>query len=303
MSKRIATVSVGDIRAKKKPKKEQTPKNVYFSYLTNHQNVVWDLVKSGMKPKEIASTLCRNEGLRDTAVTAKQVANWLQYHKNSGQGSTYPVSFKNNNLRADVADSSRDSNCMFLYETFNQQLLRFIYLLGYAKAVNTAQKDGISLQEEEEEFIDDEESEEGEYLEQDLAGKYLRFFLHSEEKKICLFVEAGIRRTVEACPNPTDGFTNVKLDIKIPLPPDELLHFAGFPHASNLHNLDEIDESFLIPLPGRIKQAFTTTQFPNSKTPIWIVFSFELEDEVVETPQKVKIDLMDLLGMGDAKFL
>lgn len=110
MSKRVATVSGSDIRAKKKPKKDD--KNAYFSYLTNHQNAVWDLVKSGMKPKEIASTLCRNEGLRDTAVTAKQVANWIQCHKNSGQGSTYPVSLKNNNLRADIADSSRD-NCMF----------------------------------------------------------------------------------------------------------------------------------------------------------------------------------------------
>jgi hypothetical protein len=81
-------------KIRKRPKKND------FSFLNEHADKVWMLHNSGSGPTAIAETLTRDHGLNPGAVDAKQVSNWINYRKTSGQGKTRPVSLKNKNLFA-----------------------------------------------------------------------------------------------------------------------------------------------------------------------------------------------------------
>jgi len=191
-------------------KAKVTPKTTQQAqtFLTSHSDDLVRMHKAGMKPTPIANTLCQNTGLREGAVTGKQVSNWLYYHKKSKKLKTRSVSGKNKNLRAEDEDQG--------------------WQVDLAK---TAEKDGLALEEEDlEELTDDEE----EGLEQEMivAGKYFRFFQQHNEKIFVLFVELGIHREIEV--RAINDYAEVELFVKIPLPPDQLFHFAGFPNATQV---------------------------------------------------------------------
>jgi hypothetical protein len=64
-----------------------------------------------MRPGKIAQALCLELGLAN-AISSKQISNYMQYHKKSGQMKTPSVSNKNNNLRPEFSDS-----CMYMMQT------------------------------------------------------------------------------------------------------------------------------------------------------------------------------------------
>jgi hypothetical protein len=67
--------------------------------LTYHSKEIWDLENLGVKPMQIASSLCAKHKLPKNALTGKQVSNWIAYQKKSGKHSTRKVSLENKNLR------------------------------------------------------------------------------------------------------------------------------------------------------------------------------------------------------------
>ncbi len=92
-------------------RKKLVNENIYSkeeseTFLNQNQSEIWQLQSMGLKPKAIAQTLCTNHGLKKESVTPKQVSNWIQYKKRSGQHKTRPVSI--NNIRPDLSDS-----CMY----------------------------------------------------------------------------------------------------------------------------------------------------------------------------------------------
>lgn len=101
----------------KKQRKPSTPKiksktnEQAQTFLTTHAAEVVRMHKAGMKPSPIAKSLCISQGLREGAVTAKQVSNWIFYHKKAKTVKTRPVSGKNKNLRVDQSDQG----CMSLF--------------------------------------------------------------------------------------------------------------------------------------------------------------------------------------------
>jgi hypothetical protein len=106
-SQEMATVTK---KAKVTPKTTQQAQ----TFLTSHEDDLIRMHKAGMKPTPIANTLCQNAGLREGAVTGKQVSNWLYYHKKSKKLKTRSVSGKNKNLRAE----EEDQGCMHFFFSF-----------------------------------------------------------------------------------------------------------------------------------------------------------------------------------------
>lgn len=90
----------------KNKKGEAKAKRQFFvddTFLNQHSEEIIKNHQAGMKPAQIASILRTSylQGLREDAITAKQIDNWIQYRKRSGQLKTHPVSLANSNLRAD----------------------------------------------------------------------------------------------------------------------------------------------------------------------------------------------------------
>ncbi len=121
---------VEEERPKKKQKQSKVKphtKEKAQTFLTTHAAEVVRMHKANMKPTAIAKTLCLSQGLRDGAVTGKQVSNWLNYHKKSKQIKTNSVSLKNNNLRVEGEDQGCVLNFYFIFFF----LLLIFYLFHY----------------------------------------------------------------------------------------------------------------------------------------------------------------------------
>jgi hypothetical protein len=83
-----------------------------FTFLDQNARKIWTLHHAGGGPASIAQTLCTDANLKPGSVNSKQISNWLDYRKKSGQGRTRSVSFGNDNLRAD------DGDCMSFFCIF-----------------------------------------------------------------------------------------------------------------------------------------------------------------------------------------
>ncbi len=165
--------------------------------------------------------------------------------------------------------------------------------LGYDDAAKIAKQDGFPLVDDDDLITSTEsQAEELDNL-NEIAGKLVRFFTHSEENKFALFVECGIERVIQAVPTPDHD--SIQLTIKIPLPPDDLFHYNGFKHATKI-SLNETDETFLIPSPRRLSTKHKKVNYyPNNKVPIWVVFMYEFEEDSEDELQEVKVNLMNSL--------
>jgi hypothetical protein len=279
MSKRKADPDYDPVQAEqiqhKKPKvipKVRTKtKEQAQTFLTTHADEVVSMHQKGMKPTAIATSLCLGQGLREGAVTGKQVSNWIYYHKKAKKIKTRSVCGKNGNLRADDSDQA-----------------------GWQKDLNrTAKEDGIALEEDDEDFID--ESDEADYdNEMEIAGKYFRFFEQHDEKKYVLFVELGIHRTINV--RAISDFSEIELKVQIPLPPDELFHKGGFPNASQV-NIKPTEEIFILDPPKKVtREKETKVLWPNDKVALYAIFTWQLaEDQEEPSPTIVDNDLTPLL--------
>lgn len=83
-----------------------------LTFLDQNAKTIWEMEAKGTKASVIAKFLVAQHKLRQGAITAKQVSNWIGYRKRSGQNKTRSVSLKNNNLDA---DRDHNRNCMILF--------------------------------------------------------------------------------------------------------------------------------------------------------------------------------------------
>lgn len=90
-----------------------------------------------------------------------------------------------------------------------------------------------------------------------------------------LFVESGVERKVEC--RVVEDDTHIELSVMMPLPPDELLSFAGFKAVAA--NLSPCNETFLIAAPAKLrKESRSLMHYPNDSLPLWNVFRYQLEE-------------------------
>lgn len=171
----------------------------------------------------------------------------------------------------------------------------FSDFVGEKDLQNTATEDGVPLpDEEDDDGVDEEEDDEDYDNEMEVAGKYYRFFEQHDDKKFVLFVELGIHRVIEV--RAINDYTEIELKVTIPLPPDGLFHAAGFPNATQC-NIENTEEIFIIQPPRNLTHKKEIQKlYPNEKTPLYAIFTWELSEEIPETvPTKVEIDLYPLL--------
>jgi hypothetical protein len=98
--------------SKASTRKKKTVKKKFYvseSFLDKHSDEIKEQHMAGEKPRAIAAFLRTKylQGLRDDAITAKQIDNYIQYRKRTGLWKTRKVSSNNSNLRGDSDD------CMF----------------------------------------------------------------------------------------------------------------------------------------------------------------------------------------------
>jgi hypothetical protein len=79
----------------------------FQTFLSRNRDEIIGLHKEGLRPAEIAETICMNRGLKKSTISAKQVSNWLDRQKKSKNLKTKPISLPNNNLRVNLADDQR----------------------------------------------------------------------------------------------------------------------------------------------------------------------------------------------------
>jgi len=158
----------------------------------------------------------------------------------------------------------------------------------------TAKEDGIELEEDDDDDFVDESEEDDFDNEMEIAGKYFRFFEQHDEKKYVLFVELGIHRTINV--RAISNFSEIELKVQIPLPPDELFHKGGFPHASQV-NIKPTEEIFILDPPKNVtSEKETKVLWPDEKRALYAIFTWKLaEDQEEPTPTTVDNDLMPIL--------
>lgn len=164
--------------------------------------------------------------------------------------------------------------------------------LGESDLRNTAAEDGALLDDADSDSVDFSEDESDHELAH--AGKYFRFFTESDDLKFVLFVEIGIKRVISV--QTVNDYSEIELSISIPPPPDSLFHASGFPHASQLMNVESIEESFVIvPERSLMRKKETTEFWPNAETPLYAVFSWMFAPTEPEIePTKVEKDLSNI---------
>src|SRR5687767_10983269 len=73
------------------------------SFLSDHKDEVEDMLSQNMRPHEIAKVLKAKHGLSETALSAKQVSDWISNRKKKSKIKTPTV--KGNLINADWNDS------------------------------------------------------------------------------------------------------------------------------------------------------------------------------------------------------
>lgn len=180
----------------------------------------------------------------------------------------------------------------------------FIYLLYFlaililvgqddARSISTA--DGEALEEKEYYGEELEEDENDNNVETEIAGKYVRFFTHTEGDSFSIFVECGLQRTITET---VVAETLVEITVTIPIPPDALLQTAGY-HAST-SSLQAVKSTFYFDAPRRLLD-LTTLKYPNEKTPLWLIFKYNLEVDKLRETTVVDVDMYSTIFGEKAK--
>lgn len=164
----------------KQSKKNKTARKKFYvadTFLEQHSDEIKSLHAAHEKPKAIAQYLRTKylQGLRDDAVTAKQIDNFIQYRKRTKQWKTHPVTITNSNLRGDSDD------CVFRLIIIVRDLFS-----GYADAKTIADEDGETYDSKLSDDVEDIWSEDSDH-ETDFAAKYCRFFAELQG----MFVQLG----------------------------------------------------------------------------------------------------------------
>lgn len=107
-------------------------------------------------------------------------------------------------------------------------------------------------------------------------------------------MEQGIDREVSTLL--VNDHKEVELTLKIPLPPDELFHIAGIPHASKIIEIEEVDEVFSFQLPQKVEPKPKVIYYPNENAPVWVIFVYKFAQEIIEVPVEAnRVNLFDKL--------
>lgn len=125
--------------------------------------------------------------------------------------------------------------------------------------------------------------------------KYLRIFTEMDEFKFAIFAEYGVNRKISIA---LTSDTEVELSLRIEIPEDALINFAGF-HALKGPRMDELNEDFYFSAPeGRRFSALQPEEykkpryFPNEQFPLWVVFILGLEPPREELNVEAKVDFL-----------
>lgn len=87
--------------------------NENASFLDRHADLIIDMMANRTRndkktgPAYIAKTICKKEGIRDSALHGRQVKNWYDYRVRTGQipaNKRKKVNHKNNNILAEAND-------------------------------------------------------------------------------------------------------------------------------------------------------------------------------------------------------
>lgn len=249
------------------------------SLLEDNKELIFALHAKGTKPKDIAEAVLSTKKLQ-SGITGKQISDFIYYRKKSGQIKTFPVSPGNDNLRANRGDS-----CMWLWPSSSS-----VDALGYDEAQDLANNyDGEAEAERIEDDVSSDVMSETEY-----ASKYFRFFqLSGLDDYFAIAVECGLERDIR-CEADMD-LRRVKLNVKLPVPPDAMVQAAGYHAVEN--TLVGLEEEFYFPTPREISTTHRpeTIFYPNPETPLWVIFKFRLAEFVIPEQMKADIHLVDVL--------
>jgi hypothetical protein len=258
---------------KKNPIAKPMGKDEVRTFMANNHDLIQREHSKGTTPETLAqmlSVIAKRPG----AITNRQVSNYIYQKKKAGQFQTNSVSAKNANLRPNSKPGGWQSDL---------------------EAIASRGDQNLSDDEEGEEDFDAEEVEEHRHYE--LVHKFLRFFTHSDQDYFYLFLECGVKRNYTV--RPVFEYSQLELTIHIPIPEDDLFHFVGIKHATEVDIEDTEELIYIIP-PRNLKAKKEQELFyPNKKTPLYVVFKYEMEvPQVVEDVEEIKVDV-DLTSLFD----
>lgn len=165
-------------------------------------------------------------------------------------------------------------------------------ILGQDDLLKIAREEGEALPEEEQDYFEEETDTEEERHHYEIASKFMRFFTHNDQDHFWLFVECGVQRTIHV--RPVFEHTQLELTIEIPAPSDDLFHFVGIKRASEVA-VEATEETIYIEPPRKLSTKKEVKYFyPNAKTPLFLVFEYEMEIPVLVEEVEVKIDNSNL---------
>jgi hypothetical protein len=239
------------------------------TFMANNHELIQREHTKGTQPETIAQMLCII-AKRPGAITNRQVSNYVYQRKKAGQFQTMPVSGKNSNMRPIPRPGGWQSDLEAIASRGDQKL------------------------DESSEEEDYEEEEEEEHRHYELVHKFLRFFTHSDKDYFYLFLECGVKRFYTV--RPVFDFSQLELSIHIPIPEDQLFHFVGIKHATEV-DIEDTEELIYITPPRKLKikkeQEFF---YPSVKTPLYVIFKYEMEVPQVVEEVKVNVDLTSLFS-------
>jgi hypothetical protein len=126
----------------------------------------------------------------------------------------------------------------------------------------------------------------------------MRIFTEHDETKFSILAEFGINRRFTAI---LVADFEVELNVKVPIPPDELIIAAGY-HAVGGERLAPLDEEFYFQAPAGRRFAVAqgaqnkeAVYFPNPEFPEWVVFTFALERLREEIKVETNVNFRDNL--------
>jgi hypothetical protein len=96
--------------------------------------------------------------------------------------------------------------------------------------------------------------------------------------------------------------TELQISLKVPLPPDELFHVAGIPHALKVVEISEIEDVFVLTLPRKVEGKPEIIYYPSKEAPVWVILVYKFATEVIEIiVEPETINLFDVLTQSSTK--
>jgi hypothetical protein len=158
--------------------------------------------------------------------------------------------------------------------------------------VKTATEDGIQLANDENENEDEDAID----MVLQMAERFLRMKTVYEGDTFSIFIESGNEREIEV--TPVGDHREIEVSVKMPIMPDELFHFAGYPNATKI-STKESQELFYIPVPDmrRVKpeKKAEVLYYPSEQVKLWLIFKYSLEKVEEDVKTKVIVDNASLL--------